>query len=262
MDRSTATTTATAATAIIAPVRPASACGLVVDQLSRAIHLGRFLAGDKLPPERELAKQLGVSRTTVREAVKVLEGAGLVRSKRGAAGGLSVLEQKTSAASLRKTLTERLQAITEIYDYRLAIECAAARLASVRRDEKDLAELARHLERMAELMVLDIDRNNSEKLAAVSQFMALDSEFHLGIARAARNSYLLAAIEDTRAAMFSPVGAIFRRIGDKSNAYHAAIFTAIESGDAIAAEKAMAAHIQASRDGVESLVHRAVPAKK
>ena len=57
------------ASVLIDPVRPTSACELVVEQLRRAIHLGRFLAGDKLPPERELAKQLGVSRTTVREAV-------------------------------------------------------------------------------------------------------------------------------------------------------------------------------------------------
>ncbi|MBT5037425.1 MAG: winged helix-turn-helix transcriptional regulator, partial [Rhodospirillaceae bacterium] len=98
-----------AASAIIDPVRPTSACELVVEQLRRAIHLGRFLAGDKLPPERELAKQLGVSRTTVREAVKVLEGEGLVRSKRGAAGGLSVLDQKTSASHLRKSHNDRLE---------------------------------------------------------------------------------------------------------------------------------------------------------
>ena len=77
--------------AVIDPVRPASACDLVVEQLRRAIHLGRFVAGDKLPPERELAKQLGVSRTTVRDAVKILEGEGLVQSKRGAAGGHSLV---------------------------------------------------------------------------------------------------------------------------------------------------------------------------
>ena len=251
-----------AASAIIDPVRPTSACELVVEQLRRAIHLGRFLAGDKLPPERELAKQLGVSRTTVREAVKVLEGEGLVRSKRGAAGGLSVLDQKTSASHLRKSHNDRLEAIAAIYDYRLAIECAAARLASARRDDNDLAELAAQLRRMGELSVLGQEADESQALAAVSQFMAVDSEFHLGIARAAHNPYLLAAIEEARAAMFSPVGAVFRRLAVKSNAYHEAIFAALEAGDGAAAERAMAAHLKVSREGLEGLAQRSAPADK
>jgi len=250
------------ASVLIDPVRPTSACELVVEQLRRAIHLGRFLAGDKLPPERELAKQLGVSRTTVREAVKILEGEGLVRSKRGAAGGLSVLEQKISASSLRKTHSERLAAIADIFDYRLAIECAAARLAAARRDSGDLAALDTLLGRMGELSVIGQEADDVQAQAAVSQFMAVDSEFHLGIARAAHNPYLLAAIEEARAAMFSPVGAVFRRLVENSNAYHEAIFAALQAGDGAAAESAMAAHLRASREGVEGLLQRAVPDKK
>ena len=246
--------------AVIDPVRPTSAGELVVEQLRRAIHLGRFLAGDKLPPERELAKQLGVSRTTVREAVKVLEREGLVQSKRGAAGGLSVLEQ--NAGVLQNSLGGRLKAIEAIYDYRLAIECAAAKLASARRSKSDLTALASQLKRMSELAAPGPEADESQTMAAVSQFMAVDSEFHLGIARAARNDYLLAAIEEARAAMFLPIGAVFRRLEDNANAYHEAIFAALEAGDAVAAETAMAAHIMASREGVEGLVKRAVPAKR
>lgn len=246
--------------AVIDPVRPTSACELVVEQLRRAIHLGRFLAGDKLPPERELAKQLGVSRTTVRDAVKILEGEGLVQSKRGAAGGLTVLEQNTDG-NLRRSLSGRLKAIEEIYDYRLAIECSAARLASARRNKSDLTALARHVKRMGELAAPLRRADEAQAMAAVSQFMAVDSEFHLGIARAARNGYLLAAIEEARAAMFLPIGAVFRRLEDNSNAYHEAIFAALKAGDADAAEAAMRAHLRVSRDGVEGLVQRALPVK-
>ena len=246
--------------AVIDPVRPTSAGELVVEQLRRAIHLGRFLAGDKLPPERELAKQLGVSRTTVREAVKVLEREGLVQSKRGAAGGLSVLEQ--NAGVLQISLGGRLKAIEAIYDYRLAIECAAAKLASARRSKSDLTALAGQLKRMGELAAPGPEADHSQTTAAVSQFMAVDSEFHLGIARAARNDYLLAAIEEARAAMFLPIGAVFRRLEDNANAYHEAIFAALVASDAAAAQTAMAAHLMASREGVEGLVQRAVPAKR
>ncbi len=240
--------------AVIDPVQPTSACELVVEQLRRAIHLGRFVAGDKLPPERELAKQLGVSSTTVRDAVKISESAGLVRSKRGAAGGLTILEQNAGAP--RKSPGGGLKAIEAIYDYRLAIECAAAKLASARRSKSDLTALASHVRRMGELAAPRSETDEAQALAAVSQFMAVDSEFHLGIARAARNDYLLAAIEDARAAMFLPIGAVFHRLEDNANAYHEAIFAAIEAGDAAAAENAMAAHLRASRGGVEGLMHQ------
>jgi DNA-binding GntR family transcriptional regulator len=92
--------------------------------------------------------------------------------------------------------------------------------------------------------------------------MAVDSEFHLGIARAARNGYFLAAIEEARAAMFLPIGAVFRRLEDNANAYHEEIFAALEAGDADAAEAAMAAHLRASRGDIEGLVQRAVPARR
>src|SRR5258708_40305777 len=67
--------------------------GLVVDQLRRAIHSGSFVPGDKFPPERELSKQLGVSRASVREAIRVLEGEGYVETRRGASGDVIVLDR-------------------------------------------------------------------------------------------------------------------------------------------------------------------------
>ena len=232
--------------AVIDPVRSTSACELAVEQLRRAIHLGRFLAGDKLLPQRELAKQLGVSRTTLRDAVKILEGDGLVRSTRGADGGLTVLEQDSGG---RQSLAALRKEIEAIYDYRLAVECAAAGLAAARRSKTDLAALARQVALMAELADGD-----TEAPADVSRFMAADSELHLTIARAARNDYLLVAIEEARAAMFRPIGAVFHRLEDNANAYHEALYAAISAGDRAAAEEAMAAHLRASRDDFERLV--------
>ena len=62
--------------------------------------------------------------------------------------------------------------------------------------------------------------------------------------------------------MFLPIGAMFRRLEDNANAYHEAIFAALEAGDADAAEAAMAAHLRASRGDIEGLVQRAVPARR
>lgn len=124
------------------PVAAVPAHELVLLQLRRSIHLGHFGAGDRLPPERELARQLGVSRTTVREAVRVLEGEGLVEIKRGSAGGISVRPQSPAPAELRR----RLREFEEIIEFRLAVEPMAARLAAQRRTRSDIAAFGRTFE--------------------------------------------------------------------------------------------------------------------
>ncbi len=224
----------------IEPVRPAAAHELVVDQLRRAIHLGRFVPGDKLPPERQLAQQLGVSRTTVREAVRVLEGESLVESRRGATGGLVVLEWRLSETELRTLLASERDAVRSVFEFRIANEGAAVRLAAERCDGDDLAVLGALIERMAGLAATPEARRD---LANIPLFFATDSAFHLGIAQAARNPHLLRAIEDARAAMFLPIGAVFRRLEDNANAFHETIFAALEGHDADAAEAAMRAHL-------------------
>ena len=74
-------------------VEPAAAHELVVAEIRRAIHMGSYVLGDRLPAERALAEQLGVSRATLREALHVLRSEGYVESRRGAHGGLVVLDQ-------------------------------------------------------------------------------------------------------------------------------------------------------------------------
>ena len=75
------------------PIRLSLAHEIVEENIRAAIRLGRFLPGDKLPPERTLAEQLGVSRTVLRQAIKNLEESGYLNVKRGAKGGLIVNPQ-------------------------------------------------------------------------------------------------------------------------------------------------------------------------
>ena len=95
----------------IEPIDFAAAYEVVTERIRRAIHIGSYLPGDKLPPERMLAQQLGVSRTTVREAIRVLEGEGYVVSRRGASGGILVLDQAENEERIRPLLTEILAGI-------------------------------------------------------------------------------------------------------------------------------------------------------
>src|SRR5436305_3094125 len=160
----------------LGPVAAVPAHELVLAQLRRSIHLGHFGAGDKLPPERELAKLLGVSRTTVREAVRVLEGEGLVEIKRGSSGGISVRPQSMGRTELRR----RLREFEEIIEFRLAVEPMAARLAAERRTKADVAALDRAFEWLAAIAATGAE-------GAVSDWVRADGEYHLLIARMARN---------------------------------------------------------------------------
>ena len=227
----------------LGPVSTVAAYELVLEQLRRSIHLGHFGQGAKLPPERELAKQLGVSRTTVREAVRVLEGEGLVEIRRGSAGGIIVRPQTARPADLRK----RLREFEEIIDFRLAVEPMAARLAARRRTKTDIGDLQRAFARLEAIVVGH---------GPVSDWVRVDGEYHLLIARIARNKRLARAVEDARAGMFMPIGAVWGRIEERAHVMHAELQRAIIDGDPERAAAAMAAHIEATRADIHAVVGR------
>jgi len=215
-------------------IEPSPVYELVVERLRRAIHIGTYMPGDRLPPERSLAEQLGVSRTTVREAIRVLEGQGYVEIRRGAAGGVILLDRGQTEERLGPIIRERLPELEEIVDFRIAVECRAARLAAIRRTDEDLAKLAAALETM-------------EHGLEGATFRAADSAFHLGIAEAARNSWMRRAIEDARIAMLLPYDKVAEHVFRTAQIQHREILDAIRRRDPIAAERATEAHIEITR---------------
>jgi GntR family transcriptional regulator, transcriptional repressor for pyruvate dehydrogenase complex len=102
------------------------------------IHRGELSPGDRLPPERALADQLGVARVSLRDALAQLQHEGYLAARRGAHGGTFV----TGLAEPRRRWLRRMQEnprdLEDIIDYRTAIEAHAARLAASRRDHADL----------------------------------------------------------------------------------------------------------------------------
>jgi GntR family transcriptional repressor for pyruvate dehydrogenase complex len=235
----------------IGSIRASATYELVVEQLRRAIYLGRFLPGDKLPAERELAHQLAVSRTTIREAIRVLEGEGLVTIKRGAAGGLIVLGQpKLTPAQIEAYMETQHGLVDSVFEFRLANECAAAALAAQRRTDEHLRRMERAVVEMAELCATPMSR---QRVSNIARFTASDSAFHMAIAQASMNPLLLKAVEDGRAAMFEPVGRVFTRLEDSANDHHEALFIAIKDGQPESAAARMREHIEASRAGFHAL---------
>jgi DNA-binding FadR family transcriptional regulator len=107
------------------------AYAVVVEHLRRAIHLGQYGPGDKFPPERQLAEQLGVSRLTLRGAIRVLEGEGYVETRRGSTGGVTVLGSRRSREDLAvlEESVERLAASTTIGAFRQADSLFHLRIA-------------------------------------------------------------------------------------------------------------------------------------
>jgi GntR family transcriptional regulator, transcriptional repressor for pyruvate dehydrogenase complex len=228
--------------AVDEPVEVTAAYQLVVDRLRRAIHLRQYVPGDRLPSERKLAESLGVSRVTVREALRVLQDEGYVESRRGAAGGPFVVPRKEPTERLRAILRERREEFESILDFRIVVEGGAARMAAERRTDTDLDRLRSALDEM----------RSSDGLGT---FRRADSAFHLAIANAAANPMLRESIEHARAAMFLPMDSLEQEVPlshwvDE----HLRLLAAIDGHDAATAQRVMATHVERNRSEIRALL--------
>lgn len=226
------------------PVHVPAAYGLVMERIERAIHLGMYAPGDRLPPERQLSEHLGVARATVREAMQVLRARGYVESRRGTKGGWFVMSPDASLERLRRQVRDSLSALDDILDFRIAVEGAAARLAALRRSDEDLRRIRGTVE--------DMGRSRD-----VPQFRRADSAFHLAIAQAASNPMLHDATVDARATMFIMLDAIgFEVLLENSLNAHRRILRGIELADEAEAERAAIEHIETTRRELHDLVRK------
>jgi GntR family transcriptional regulator, transcriptional repressor for pyruvate dehydrogenase complex len=220
---------------------------LAADQIRRAIELGVYLPGDRLPPSREFAFQLGISVATLREAMRGLIGEGLLEMRRGPKGGLVVLSQRRDGR-LRRVSREALAEVDRLLELRRAVEGEAARLAAERRTDEDLERLQRSFEAME----AEIEAPRDSLSAA--RFNRADTRFHADIGRASRNELFLPIIEDTRAQMFKALGVALGSLTGDAHEGHAAILREIRRGRPEAAAKAARRHIEVTRRGARSAI--------
>ncbi|HZV52058.1 MAG TPA: GntR family transcriptional regulator [Candidatus Dormibacteraeota bacterium] len=124
-------------------VRPARVSNEVVAQIREAIFSGRYQPGDRLPTERELSRQFGVSRVTVRDALRALEAAGLIEVRVGGQGGPYVTEPDVSRLTEALNAHVQLRGTTfvELSEARLALELLAAELAAERATSRELEQI-------------------------------------------------------------------------------------------------------------------------
>jgi DNA-binding FadR family transcriptional regulator len=211
----------------------------IADQIRAGVRAGEYPPGSRLPAERDLALQLGVSRPSVREALIALEVEGLVEVRVGS--GVHVLGDAELAARPARALGNASGPF-EIIRARQVVEGELAALAARRMTKGQVATLRDLLARM------DAD------IAAGSMPIHSDRQFHLCIAEAADNAPLLRTVtelyDERNNPLFESFGHHFENASTWRRALveHAAVVDAIAARDAEAARRAMQRHLQRSHD--------------
>ncbi|HWO48180.1 MAG TPA: FCD domain-containing protein [Solirubrobacterales bacterium] len=229
--------------AVFMPVQPASTFEETVERLGSAIRAGLLAPGAKLPPERELAKQLRISRSTLRQALTALVQSGHLVSVRGRNGGTFVAERPPLTEPDGEPLDQGAWAAL---DYRLAIESGAVLLAAERGG-------AEQLDRLDELVA-----KMDDELEDFEEFRRTDIRFHIGIAEAAQSPRLLSAMTDAQSQMSALIALIAHppEVLTRSNEQHAQLVKALRKGDGPRAVREMREHTE----GTEHILAGLLPA--
>ena len=217
------------------PVRLARASDEVIQQIKALIFSGRLAPGDQLPSEKDLTEQFGLSRITVRDALRVLESAGLIEIRVGARGGAFVA--KPSAERVSESLTNllRLQQITlqELIEARLVVEPQVASLAARRATAADI-----------EAMAQAIAHARAGRRVGDPRFMPHSVAFHLALAEAAKNQVLLSTVNSFRTPFHEALAALpADDMAERAIADHQQILDAITAQDGERAQRVMHDHI-------------------
>ncbi len=233
---------------------------VVAESLRQKIALGLYRPGDLLPSERHLAEGMGVSRITVREALRVLQGERLIETRRSNAGGAQVRAPRIRPENeLREELRGDRVRFLHITDCRTANESLAARLAAGLRTDAHLRALQETIDAMAAASASLDEPSDAESRQAVQQaaleFRRQDSIFHLTIAAIPANPYLFQTIEWLRTEFFTPLDLLHRsRNVQDSPGEHREILTAIRRRDGAAAAAAMGRHIESTKQAMDRLL--------
>lgn len=226
---------------VLRPVKSGNAFEETVERLLSVIKLGVYGHGERLPAERELAARLGVSRVTLREAIRTLQQAGYVEVRRGRSGGSFVTyrPKKPGRLRLRRIAKDMGHDLADTLTYRRVLEAGAAAA---------LAERGLSPEQRAYLA----DRLREVETAGADSFRRTDTLLHLAIGELTGSHTLAAAIADTRGRLNDLLNAIPMIESNLRHAQeqHRAIINAILSGDPVRARRAVEEHL----DGTAALL--------
>lgn len=215
---------------------------LVLERIEEQIVAGHLRVGDRLPAERELAAQLRVSRSSIREAVRILEAQGVATSGVGAGPDSGTVVSALPAEALTRVLRLHLALssfdLAELVEARVTLERSSAQLAASLATESDLDTMSGLLEAMADPALPRV------------QFNELDAAFHVAVARASHNRFVGDVTVALRNSLRRPIHETFDVLPDWDvvraglHADHQAIDAAVRGGDPEAAAVRVEAHIR------------------
>jgi len=230
-----------------APVSRVRTYELVLQRIENQIVTGALRAGERLPPERELAELLGVSRPAVREALRVLEAQGVVRSQVGKGPDSGTTIDRVPSDALARLLRLHVALgsfpLKDVVETRVALERASVVMACRNARPLDIARMRAILLAMDEP---DVDRET---------FDQFDTDFHVALADAGGNRLMSDVTRAIRESVRMPILAAMTampetgkhswpRTRDGLRADHHAVFTALEAGEAEQAADRLEAHIR------------------
>ena len=217
--------------AVFKPVQPPTTFEETVERLGTAIRLGLLVPASRLPPERDLAEQLRISRSTLRQALTTLVQSGHLVSVRGRAGGTFVADEPPlGQAAEGEVLTEDARAVL---DYRVAVETGATVLAAERAEEEDL-------ERLYDLTV------RMEEAGPFDDYRRADIHFHIGVAEASHSPRLITAMTEVQGQMSNLIHRIAhpREVLVSSNQQHRRLISLLRRRDTGRAVRLMRGHME------------------
>jgi GntR family transcriptional regulator, transcriptional repressor for pyruvate dehydrogenase complex len=217
---------------VLRPVRGHHAFEGCVEQLATAIRLGVYPTGSALPPERDLAERMGVSRATLREAIAALRQAGMVRTTRGRGGGTVIAYQPVAPAEGPEIELGRRVEMLDCLVFRRVVEPGACWTAAGRQLSA------------AQKMLLTTALQEVEQAPDSAAHRQADSRLHLAIASVTESPMTISAVTDLQGCLHD----MLQRIPvlpvniEHSSAQHRTIVAAILAGSPARARKAMEQH--------------------
>jgi GntR family transcriptional regulator, transcriptional repressor for pyruvate dehydrogenase complex len=228
--------------AVFKPVDPPTTFEETVERLGTAIRLGLLGPGSRLPPERDLAEQLRISRSTLRQALTTLVQSGHLVSLRGRAGGTFVAQEPPLGQNVEaEVLGDGARAVL---DYRVAIETGATVLAAERARDEDLQRLLEFTEGMDGAHRFD-------------DYRRADVRFHIGVAEASYSPRLVTAMTEVQGQMSDLIARIAHpeEVLTRANEQHRRLVSLLRRRDVGRAVRLMREHM----DGTEHILAGLLP---
>ena len=225
---------------MFAPVRAPTTFEETVERLGTAIRVGLLAPGTKLPPERSLAQELGISRSTLRQALTTLVQSGHLSATRGRAGGTFVAERPPLVDGGEDPLDRDARTVL---DHRVAIELGSVVLASERARDDEHGNLTALVERMS-------------GPSGFEEYRRADIRFHIGIAEAAHSPHLVTEMTEVQAQMSRLISRIAHpeEVLTRSNQQHRDLVGFLRKRDTDGAVALIRRHIEGTEHILAGLI--------